>query len=131
MPFPIDPQYILATEQRLGATFPSMFKGKMMHENGGTIDVLDDDWTLYPFLDPSDKKRLARTCNDIILETLKMREWSNFPASAVAIATNGTADQLILLPKSGARAELDPAVCWWDHETGAVQKVADDVAELL
>ena len=47
---------------------------------------------------------------------------------AVAIATNGTADQLILLPKSGAKAELDSAVFWWDHETGEVQRVAEDFA---
>lgn len=121
MPFPIDAQSIQATEQKLGATFPSMFKGKMMRDNGGTVDVLDDDWTLYPFLDSSDKERIVRTCNDIARETQKMREGSKFPAGAVAIATNGTADQLILLPKSGAIADLDPAVFWWDHETGEVQ----------
>lgn len=131
MPFPIDPKSIQATEQKLGTTFPSMFKGRMMLDNGGTVEVLDDSWTLYPFLDSSDKKRLATTCNDIVRETLKMREWSNFPASAVAIATNGTANQLVLLPKRLGKAELDPAVFWWDHETGDVQKVADDFAELF
>lgn len=131
MPFPLDSQYIQAAERKLGITFPSMFRGKMTHSNGGTVYVLGDSWMLYPFLDSSDKKRLARTCNDIVRETQKIRQWSNFPAGGVAIATNGAADQLVLLPKAEAKAELDPAVFWWDHETGEVQKVADDFAELM
>jgi hypothetical protein len=131
MPFPVDPQYILATEEKLSATFPSMFRGKMMRDNGGSVEAAGDMWWLYPFFDPSDKKRLARTCNDIVRETAKMRDWPNFPPNAVAIATNGAADQLILLPKELLQDELDPAVLRWDHETGVVQKVAEDFAELL
>jgi SMI1 / KNR4 family (SUKH-1) len=131
MPFPIDPKYISETETKLSTTFPSTFRGKMMRDNGGSVEVADDEWLLYPFFDQSDRKRVARTCNDIVQETGKMREWSNFPACAVAIGGNGTGDQLILVAKTDKPDELGPAVYWWDHETGDVQKVADDFAELL
>jgi hypothetical protein len=66
-----------------------------------------------------------------VRETRKIREWSNFPPDAVAIASNGTADQLIFLPKAESANELSPAVFWWDHETGEVHKVADDFAEMV
>jgi hypothetical protein len=131
MPFPVDPKYIRATEEKLSTTFPSMFTGKMITANGGSIEAADDEWLLYPFLDSSDEKRIARTCNDIVLETTRMRNWSNFPPGAVAIGGNGTANQLILLPKAESLNELGPAVYWWDHETGEVHKMAEDLAELL
>ena len=51
--------------------------------------------------------------------------------TAVAIASNGTADQLIMLPKDESPHELGPAVFWWDHETGELQKIADDFSELV
>ncbi len=60
-----------------------------------------------------------------------MRDWPNFAAGAVAIANNGDADHLIFLSKTDAPDELDPAVLWWNHETGQVSKLADDFAELL
>jgi hypothetical protein len=131
MPFPVDPKYIDQTEAKLSVTFPSMFRGKMIRKNGGSIETAGENWELYPFLDSSDRKRIARTCNDIVLETKRMRQWSNFPPGAVAIGGNGTADQLILLPKKDLPSELDPAIYWWDHETGSIQKVADDFAELV
>jgi hypothetical protein len=131
MPFPVDSNHIRATEEKLSTTFPSMFRGKMMRENGGTIEAAGMTWFLYPFLDTSDKKRLARTCNDIVRETRQMRDWPGFPPTAVAIGNNGGGDQLILLPKADFPGELDPAVYWWDHETAEVTKLADDFAELI
>ena len=131
MPFPVDSQYIRATEEKLAISFPSVFSGKMLRENGGSVEAIGDTWFLYPFLDSSDRKRFARTCNDIVRETQRMRGWSTFPAGAVAIGNNGGGDQLILLPKSDVPNELDPSVFWWDHETGEVSRVAVDFAELL
>ena len=131
MPFPVDPKYIQGAEAKLATTFPSMFRGKMLRDNGGSVDAADDTWELYPFFDSSDKKRIARTCNDIVRETTKMRDWPGFPSGAVAIGSNGTADQLILMPRNGATNELGPAVFWWDHETGEVHQVAEDFTDLL
>ncbi len=41
------------------------------------------------------------------------------------------ADRLILLPKPEEPEELRDGVYWWDHETGAVEKVADDFSEIV
>ena len=129
MPFPVDEKYILQTEQKLGTRFPASFREKMMQDNGGEVETPPDSWELYPFLDVSDKKRLKRTCNDIVRKTVGAKEWDNFPQGAVAIGANGGGDQLVFLASDDS-AVLQDAVFWWDHETGAVYKVADDFAEL-
>lgn len=131
MPFPLDPKYIRETEQKLSTRFPLAYRDKMIRDNGGQIEAADDVWELYPFFDSSDRKRIARTCNDIVRETKQMRDWPGFPAGAVAIAENGTGDQLIFLPGETGAGELGAAVFWWDHETGEIQRIADDFSELL
>jgi hypothetical protein len=61
-----------------------------------------------------------------------MRQWPTFPAAAaIAIAGNGTADPLVFLPRPDRPSELRPAVFLWDHETGDLERVADDPDELL
>ena len=131
MPFPVDPRFIDESERKLATTFPSTFRGKMIRHNGGTVECAGDAWELYPFLDSSDRKRLSRTCNDIVRETNMLRQWPTFPAAAVAIAGNGTADQLVFLPRPDRPNELGPAVFLWDHETGDLEKVGDDPDELV
>ena len=130
MPFPVDARFIEEAQRKLGVTFPSMFRGRMLKENGGSIRTGDDDWDLFPFFDTSDRKRTARTCNDIVRETLTARQWPGFPAGAVAIGANGGGDFLVFLPREDAPAELAPEVLWWDHETGQVQQIADSFADL-
>ena len=129
MPFPIDENYVSQTEEKLGVTFPQAFREKMMAENGGEVKTPADAWQLHPFFDASDKKRLKRTCNDIVRETCAAREWRGFPDGAVAIGSNGGGDLLILMPSENGQA-LQQTVFWWDHETGAVSKVADSFDSL-
>ena len=129
MPFPVNEKYILQTEQKLGTRFPASFREKMMQDNGGDVETPPDSWQLYPFFDTSDKKRLKRTCNDIVRETSNAREWDNFPQDGVAIGSNGGGDQLVFLA-SDDPGVLQDAVFWWDHETGAVHKVAGDFREV-
>ena len=131
MPFPVDIQYVSATERRLGVVFPSSFKVAMVARNGGTVGSDDDAWELHPFRDESDNKRLARTCNDIEYETRTRQKWAGFPEDAVEIGANGAGDALIFLRLSGEPDLLDPIVYWWDHETGEVHQLAEDFAELL
>ena len=97
MPFPVDSKFIEAAEQKLGLTFPSMFRGYMMKSNGGDIETDLDAWQLFPFLDSSDRKRLARTCNDIVRETILARDLPGFPSGAVAIGSNGGGDVCLSL----------------------------------
>lgn len=130
MPFPLDIKYVTQTEKKLGVKFPASFVVKMVKSNGGHVHTGSDAWNLHPFLDASDRKRLARTCNDIARETTAAHEWAGFPSNAIVIGSNGGGDLLILLPQSDNPDVLSHEVFWWDHETGEVQKVANDFSEL-
>lgn len=63
-------------------------------------------------------------------ETASSKAWTGFAPEEVAIGDNGGGDKLILLPESGSDRFGD-SIFWWDHETGDVNKLADDFAELL
>ena len=129
MPFPLDSKFVDETERKLGVTFP-MFRGRMLKDNGGSVQAGDDDWQLFPFFDDTDRKRVGRTANDIVRETTRAREWPNFPPGAVAIASNGTGDLLVFLQKAHARAELAPGVYRWSHDDGEIEPLADSFADL-
>ena len=130
MPFPVDIKFITETEQELGVEFPESFKIKMMLKNGGELSTEDDDWWLYPFFDKSDNKRISRTCNHIILETKHAREWHNFPKDGITIASNGTGDQLVLIPSESNPNKLKNEIYLWIHETGEILQVANSISEL-
>jgi SMI1 / KNR4 family (SUKH-1) len=131
MPFPVDEKYIVQTEEKLGIIFPKSFRQRMMQNNGGEIEITDDDWQLYPFLDSSDKTRIKRTCNDIIYETNQLRQFRGFPENAIPIAANGTGDQLVFLINSSIPGILSPAIYYWDHETSQIILVANDFSECV
>jgi len=130
MPFPIDLKYIEETEKELGLTFPDSFKNKMRKENGGTLSTKEDDWQLFPFFDQADQKRMSRTSNHIVLETKQARNWGNFPVDGIAIASNGSADFLILLPTKENDKLLGDEIFSWFHETGEVKEIAKSIEEI-
>jgi len=130
MPFPVDEQWILETEDKLGVAFPASFKVMMKRLNGGHIFAADDTWNLYPFLDRSELKRIKRTCNDIVHETQFSRTCYGFPEDAVAIAGNGSGDQLVFLPDPNNPKQLLRTVFFHNHENGDVTEVADDFADI-
>ena len=127
VPFDLNEEYVVQTEAKLGAKFPQSYRLAMMAANGGEVATEDEDWVLYPILDSSDKKRLSRTCNDIVAETASCLDWPQFPSQAVAIANNGSGDRLVFLKKGEG---FEPAVYLWSHETGQLAKIADDFADL-
>ncbi|MCP4986215.1 MAG: SMI1/KNR4 family protein [Colwellia sp.] len=131
MPFPVDEKYIVQTEEKLAVRFPHSFKEKMKKENGGEVETPPDAWLLYPFFDTSDRKRLKRTTNDIIKETKSAQEWTGFPNNTVTIGSNGSGDQLVFLRLESTKATLGNTVYCWDHETGNLNKLANDFSELL
>ena len=145
VPFPVDIAQVRAAEAELGVRFPPDYVVRVCRSNGGEVLTGPDEvWWLHPIRDPSDRKRLARSCNDVVRETALARQWIAFPAEAIAIAENGCGDRLLLLPVNNAdiaagdpaseadeaRSRLDDAVYAWDHETGEVQQVAIDFSEL-
>jgi len=132
MAFPVELRFIIETEKKLGAKFPLDYVRKMVIENGGEVCVPPDVWMLYPIFDSSDKKRLKRTCNDVVRETqYAARESPGFPDDAVAIGNNGGGDQLVLLRDKHAMEILAEEVYWWDHETSELNLVASTFGDLL
>lgn len=100
----------------------------MRRSNGGALEIDDEEWVLHPVRDDSDRKRLARSSNDVVTETLAARQWKGFPDSAVAIGMNGSGDVLVLLA-DGAK-QFGEAVFIWEHETGDTRKIASNLMAL-
>ena len=131
MPFPVDAKWIMQTEERLGVRFPASFVSAMTKMNGGSVRTRIDQFQLFPFFDASDRKRIHRTCSSIDRETNTTRKgWISFPPHAVAIGANGAGDLLVLIPVPDHPDTLQHSIYWWDHETGQVEKVADDFSDL-
>lgn len=116
MGFPVDDSIIAIAETVLGRVLPNPLRTRLQQNNGGEVDAADDTWCLHPVWDPSDRRTAGRTANHLVRETELAREWSEFPPGAVAIASNGTGDLLIL--RSGS-----DVVEMWDHETGELISV--------
>jgi len=129
MPFPTTLDQVRKTEAKLLRKLPQSYVGRMIEENGGIVEAAEDEWSLHPIFDDSDRVRVKRTCNDIIRETHSAQEWTDFPAGALALAANGSGNLLIFLCHEGSDRFQD-AVFVWDHETGHIELVADDFAEL-
>jgi hypothetical protein len=127
MPFDLDERFIIAAEEKLGASLPYSYKQTMRASNGGQVLAYGDVWHLHPILDTSDRKRLKRSCNDVLRETQFMRGFPGWPDNALAIAGNGGGDRLILL--KGDRL-YDPTVYVWLHDTGELLAVADVFSDL-
>jgi hypothetical protein len=111
MGFPAKAEQIRAAEAELGRSLPREHFLRLSADNGGEIQGADDVWQLHPVWDATDRKRMGRTANHIVVETQSARERAGFPAGAVAIASNGTGDLLILLPS-------DERIYFWAHDTG-------------
>jgi SMI1 / KNR4 family (SUKH-1) len=127
MPFDPAERFIRAAEEELGAPLPHSYRQVMMASNGGDVAAYSDVWNLYPILDKSDRKRVSRSCNDILRETRRLRDWPDWPENAVAIAHNGTDDKLLFL--RGGRL-YHPEVYVWLHDTGDLIVVAQSFSEL-
>jgi hypothetical protein len=127
MPFNLAEPFISAAEKKLGAPLPHSYRQAMMASNGGEVAAYDDVWSLHPILDNSDRKRLSRSCNDILRETGVMRDWPGWPKNAVAIADNGTGDKLLFLREGQL---YQPAVYVWLHDAGDLVVVAQTISEL-
>lgn len=130
MPFPVDIKFVNEAERKLGVRFPPWYVNRMIASNGGELATPPDAWQLYPIFDTSNKKRLKRTCNDVVRETESARTWTGFPSNAVAIGSNGCGDQLVLIRQADAPDLLAQEIYWWDHETGDLHKIADDIENL-
>jgi hypothetical protein len=122
VPFELDERFIIAAEQRLGASLPYSYRRAMMTSNGGPVFAYDDVWQLHPILDTSDRKHLKRSCNDILRETSICVNKPGWPENALAIGKNGGGDRLALLKVS---RHYEPTVYVWLRDTSGMVAVAE------
>jgi hypothetical protein len=115
MAFPTTEDRIVAAETQLGTRLPAGYRIRLIAQNGGEIEADDDDWSVFPVFDSSDRKRASRSANHIVRETQQAATWPGFPKGAVAIASNGTGDLLVFLARD--EHQLDGRVQCWSHET--------------
>ena len=130
MSFPISESEILKSEQKIGIRFPDSFRKAMMSENGGCVMAREMEWEIYPFFDTSDRKRLARTANDILRETVQVRNWEGFPEGGWAIANNGYGDILFFKRAPNDENIFENTVYAFWHETRNIETIAKDFSDL-
>ena len=111
---------IEAAERDLGAKLPREYRDRLAARNGGDLSTAGEDWRIFPLLDSGDARTAAK---HIVLETRNARALEGFPKDAVAIASNGKGDFLVLVPE-GSPGGLDPQLQLWNHETRKCKPVA-------
>lgn len=111
MAYPVPESLIREAEARLGRSLPVALRDRLIRNNGGSVRADDDDWELFPVWDATDRRTMRKTANHIVAETQQARtRWIGFPPDAVAVASNGTGDLLVI--RTG-RDEIER----WRHET--------------
>ena len=125
MPFPITVAEIAKTEAKTGFKFPLGLKARLSKDNGGEVRVGDDNWWLIPFLDTTDRKRIARTCNDIVRETTQMRSGQTFQQMRSSLLKTELVTTSSSVLKLRDQKSLAETIYFWDHETGQHEPVAD------
>jgi hypothetical protein len=106
--------YIAEAEREGHFNLPTPWKLMLLRSNGFTVQANGEDWEAFPILEGSSRKHLTRSANHILRETKTFRNFPRFPPDAVAIASNGCGDCLVLLT-----GKSDVYV--WDHEAGNLE----------
>ncbi len=124
-------------ERKLQCRLPEAYAAAMHNHNGGELPTDTDLWELYPVPGWPEQRVGHNAYGDVVSETSARRGRSLFPDGAVAIADNGLGDQLCFLPEPQQAAEdngdlpsLAPALWFWQHDTGELEKVADQFQDL-
>ncbi|MCW1886330.1 SMI1/KNR4 family protein [Luteolibacter flavescens] len=129
MAFDISEEQVRLTEAEIGLGFPPVYRSLMMANNGGLAFDGMDEWTLNPIKDSSDRKRLSRSCNHVIVETSKAKEWRGFPPEGLAIGSSGSGDIILLMPSPADPGMLEDKILKFDHETGELEELAADLSK--
>jgi hypothetical protein len=117
----LEEERVSRAERELERRLPAELQDRLRRDNGGEITAVlaaqqqqmgfDPYWELHPVFDDSDRRRAARSASHIVHETAEARTWRDFPEGAIAVASNGTGDRLIVLPESDE-------IVYWNHEDG-------------
>ncbi|MGC1495347.1 MAG: SMI1/KNR4 family protein, partial [Sulfitobacter sp.] len=109
-------------------SLPKDYCEMMALENGGRINLGREQWWLHPIFDMTDKKRIKRTCNHVLLETRNRAEYGGFPGNGLEIAGSGGGDALLFLFEDGQCAD---DVFEFDHDAHVVRKTKWTARDLL
>ncbi len=112
-PWPIDLSAIECAEVALRIRLPEPYRHGMARANGGEVMAFGLPWELCTFRDDTNRRRLARTWDDIVRVTFAHLEIGGFPEGAVVLAAvDGNA--LILRREPGNPEVLkDEVWAWW------------------
>jgi len=130
MAFNILEEQVAITEGVLGRKLPPIYRATMIANNGGSASDDEDQWDIHPIKDTTDRKRMSRSCNHILVETKAAQEWQGFPSDAVAIGGNGFGDVMCLLPSKSDSTVYDEQIYVYWHETGKVKPLVDQLTSL-
>jgi len=114
--FPTTEEHVVSAERELGIRLPREYRERLLSRNGGELSTAGDDWQVFPVFDATNRKTAGRSAGHIVLENDDARKWDGFPNGAVAIASNGSGDLLVLLQEAGS-GRLGSQVHVWSHET--------------
>ncbi len=123
MPLPASIRCAKAAAKLLGVKFPPDYVLRITRENGGTFSAGGEVWELYPVFDDSDRRRLKRTCDHVVRQTLLAREDKGFPPRGVVIGHHGTGERLIFLAEDDGF--ISDEISWWDSRSGELEQRAE------
>ena len=116
-----DEACIREAERQLGLRFSEELAAVYRVSNGLE---LPGGWELYPVFDPASPRK---TANHLVYENTRGR-WETMAAELVAVAGNGTGNQLVLVRTED---RLGSEIFVWDHERRRVKRWTKDLAAVL
>ena len=127
--WPIRQEDIRAAERELGVCFPGSYAAGMQRANGGEVTFGGLVWTLCPFMDRSERKKLLRTSNDVVRETSRFRGIGWFPPTGVVIATVDS--HCLFLSRRNEHPELEDTVLAWFLDADGYEIAFESTADLI
>jgi hypothetical protein len=111
---PTKEEIVAVAERELGVRLPREYRARLVAANGGALATGGSAWKVFPVRDPA--RPAASPGGDLVSATHRARAEAGFPADAVAIASNGDGDLLVLV-QSASGNRLEAQVHRWSHET--------------
>ncbi len=125
----IDRSHVERAEETLGVVFPPLYRAWILEKNGGTVRFRDEEWTVNPLFDDTDRRTMRKTASHLVADTLFVRGYPTFPGNGVSIAQANVA-RLVLMPRGDDPKVLGEHVYYWDADLELFEVVADDVVAL-
>ena len=107
----IAPEEIAKAEAELQVKFPGFLREAWQSYN---VIELRGGWFVFPIFD---QRNPRKTASNIVYENTKGR-WEIMPDNLLAIANNGSGNQLVVKVTDGIAGEK---VFHWQHDTGSVK----------